>query len=102
PIPPNIPATSDLAKSVNAQLVLRLTITMETREGTPFYVVDARAIDTTGAEQFAKRYSGVPAAMTRMAHMIANDLQRQFAGKPADAFTLPPDSISTPPPPSRR
>jgi TolB protein len=82
PIPPNIPATADLAKSANAQLVLRLIITTEMREGTPYYIVEARAIDTTGAEQFAKRYSGVQAALGRMAHMIANDLQRQFAGKP--------------------
>src|SRR5947207_5674599 len=82
PIPPNIPATADLAKSANAQLVLRLTMSTETRDGAPYYVVDARAIDTTGAEQFAKRYGGVQAALTRMAHMIANDLQRQFAGKP--------------------
>ena len=82
PIPPNIPATADLAKSANAQLVLKLTMSTETRDGAPYYIVDARAIDTTGAEQFAKRYGGVQAALTRMAHMMANDLQRQFAGKP--------------------
>src|SRR5205823_1736340 len=67
---------------VNAQLVLRLTISTETRDGAPYYIVEARAIDTTGAEQFAKRYGGVQGALTRMAHMMANDLQRQFAGKP--------------------
>jgi TolB protein len=82
PIPPNVPASPDLAKQVNAQLVLKLTINTETRDGQQYFVVDARAIDTTGAEQFAKRYGGVQAALTRMAHMIANDLQRQFAGKP--------------------
>jgi TolB protein len=82
PIPPNIPPSADLAKQVNAQLVLKLTINPETRDGVSYFVVDVRAIDTTGAEQFAKRYGGVEAALTRMAHMIANDLQRQFAGKP--------------------
>src|SRR5262249_46174423 len=82
PIPPNIPATADLAKAPNPQPVLRLAMTPEMREGQPYYIVDARAIDTTGAGQFGKRYGGVQAALTRMAHMIANDLQRQFAGKP--------------------
>src|SRR5947207_5140453 len=82
PIPPNIPATADLAKSANAQLVLRLTMTSEVRDGVEQYVVTARAIDTTGAEQFGKVYRGAQGALTRMAHMLANDLQRQFAGKP--------------------
>ncbi len=82
PIPPNIPASADLAKSVNAQLVLRLVITTEMREGVENYVVVARAIDTTGVEQFGKQYRGVKEALTQMAHIIADDLQRQFAGKP--------------------
>ena len=32
PIPPNIPPSADLAKQVNAQLVLKLTINTETRD----------------------------------------------------------------------
>jgi len=82
PIPPGIPATADLAKSANAQLVLRLVITSEVRDGAEQYVVAVRAIDTTGQEQFGKQYRGVKESLTRMAHIIANDLQRQFAGKP--------------------
>src|SRR5881296_1913439 len=36
PIPPNIPANADLAKSANAQLVLKLTMSTETRDGAPY------------------------------------------------------------------
>ena len=82
PIPPGITATADLAKSANAQLVLRLVMTTEVRDGAEQYVVAARAIDAAGNEQFGKQYRGVKESLTRMAHIIANDLQRQFAGKP--------------------
>src|SRR5205814_3333113 len=47
------------------------------------YVIDARLIDTTGKEQFSQRYHGTQGALTRMAHIIANDLVRMANGKPA-------------------
>jgi TolB protein len=82
PIPPGVTANADLAKQANAQLVLRIVMSTEMRDGMEQYVVAVRAIDAAGTEQFAKQYRGVREALTRMAHMIANDLQRQFAGKP--------------------
>ena len=77
-IPPNIPASADLAKAANAQLVLKLTMVMDEQD----YVVDARVLDTRGALQFGQRYRGTSAALSQMAHKIANDLVRTFYGKP--------------------
>ncbi len=78
PIPPNIPASANLARAANAQLVLKLTMAMDEQD----FVVDARVIDTTGALQFGQRYRGTAAALPQMAHKIANDLVRTFNGKP--------------------
>ncbi|HEY8849314.1 MAG TPA: hypothetical protein VIO12_08470 [Thermoanaerobaculia bacterium] len=78
PIPPNIPPNADLAKSANAQFVLALRVTAEEQD----YVVEARLLDTTGAMQFGKRYRGTAPALSRIAHMVANDLVRALNGKP--------------------
>jgi len=78
PIPPNIPADADLAKASNAQFVLALRVTPEEQD----YVIEARLLDTTGVSQFGKRYRGTAPALSRMAHMIANDLVRTINGKP--------------------
>ena len=43
---------------------------------------EARLLDTTGVSQFGKRYRGTAPALSRMAHMIANDLVRTINGKP--------------------
>ena len=77
-IPPNIAPTADLAKSVNAQLVLSLAIEQQA----PDYVVEARLLDTTGSVQLGKRYRGPEGALTRIAHTLANDLVRTVNGKP--------------------
>jgi TolB protein len=82
PIPPNIPPSADLAKAANAQLVLELKINAEKRNDQEVYVVAVVARDTTEAIQFGRQYSGVQPALSRMAHMVASDLQRQFYGKP--------------------
>ena len=83
-IPPNIPPTADLAKSVGAQLVLNLTVAQQPSSDPkePDYVVEARLLDTTGSVQLGKRYRGPWAAMTKIAHTIANDLVRTVNGKP--------------------
>jgi TolB protein len=78
PIPPNIPATADLAKSANAQFVLRLNVRQEADD----FVVQARLIDTTGALVHGLQYRGTAAALTLIAHKIADDLVRAVNGKP--------------------
>ena len=78
PIPPNIPPNADLAKSANAQFVLALRVAAEEQD----YVVEARLLDTTGVMQFGRRYRGTAPALSRIAHMLANDLVRTLNGKP--------------------
>jgi TolB protein len=83
PLPPNIPATADLAKSANAQFALKLNVYQQGDE----YLVDAQLLDTTGARQLGKRYRAPFAALTRTAHMLANDLVRTVNGKPGVFLT---------------
>jgi TolB protein len=85
-LPPNIPASADLAKSANAQLALKLNVFKQPKvvEGKTEeeYVVEARLLDTTGASEFGKRYRGSLEALTRISHTLANDLVRSVNGKP--------------------
>jgi TolB protein len=84
-IPPNIPPTADLAKSVNAQLVLSLDLSTQPSPADPQqldYLVEARLLDSTGSLQLGKRYRGPWTAMTKIAHTLANDLVRTLNGKP--------------------
>jgi TolB protein len=78
PIPPNVPAGADLAKAAGAQFVLALKIDQVGDE----YVVDARLLDSTGAQQSGTRYRGGAGALSRIAHTLANDLVRVVNGKP--------------------
>jgi Periplasmic component of the Tol biopolymer transport system len=78
PIPPNIPASADLAKAANAQFVLSLKIDQQG----PDFIIDARLLDSTGAMQFGRRYRGAPGALSKIAHMLANELVRVVNGKP--------------------
>ena len=78
PIPPNIPAGADLAKAANAQFVLGLKIDKQGED----FVVDARLLDSTGGSQFGKRYRGSADALSKIAHLIADDLVRAVNGKP--------------------
>lgn len=77
-IPPNIPATADLAKQVGAQLALNLAVTIDKND----YLVDVNLVDTTGTQAYGKRYRGTRPALTWMAHMIASALVRTMNGKP--------------------
>ena len=78
PIPPNVAVNADLAKAANAEFVLSLKINRDEQD----VVLEARLIDSGGGSQFARRYRGIPAVLTRMAHMLANDLVRAVNGRP--------------------
>jgi TolB protein len=82
PLPPGVAPTPDLAKRVGALYLLRLQIVTEAGD----YVVRARSIDTTGAEAVAKGYRGPAATLTKIAHMLANDLVRSVSGNKAAIF----------------
>src|SRR5258708_18863504 len=85
-LPPNIPASADLAKSANAQLALKLNVykqpKAENGRTVDEVVVEARLLDTTGASEFGKRYRGPFEALTRISHTLANDLVRSVNRKP--------------------
>lgn len=78
PLPPNIRPTPDLLRRISALYVLNLNLRMEEQD----FIIEARMIDTTGATQLGKRYRGPAAALTKIAHTIANDLVRIVNGKP--------------------
>jgi TolB protein len=71
-LPPSVPVTPDLLKRVDAQLHLKLNVWQEGAD----YVVEGRLLDQTGAEQLKKRYRSPAAALSRTAHMLANELLR--------------------------
>lgn len=77
-VPPNVTPTIDLAKRVNAQLLLKLSVGTQDADS----IVEARLLDTTGTQQLGKRYRGPAAALTRIAHTLANDLVRTLNGRP--------------------
>ena len=79
PIPPNLPPNADLAKSANAQFVLAVEIDQQEND----FVVTAHLIDGSGAAQFARAYRGPAITLSRIAHMVANDLVRTINGKPS-------------------
>ncbi|MDP9361182.1 MAG: hypothetical protein M3P29_07005 [Acidobacteriota bacterium] len=83
-IPPNIPASADLAKAANAQFVLALKIDQQGQD----FIVDAKLLDSTGAMQSGRRYRGASGALTRIAHTMANDLVRVVNGKPGIFLSL--------------
>jgi TolB protein len=76
-IPPNIPASANLAKQAGADLALRLGIWIDNAD----FVVEARLIDTTGAMQFGKRYRGVAGSLPLMAHTLATDMVKAIYGQ---------------------
>jgi TolB protein len=78
PLPPGVAPTPDLAKRVGALYLLRLQVITEGQD----YVVRGRTIDTTGAEVLAKGYRGQATTLTKIAHMLANDLVKLVNGKP--------------------
>lgn len=84
PLPAGQPVTNDLAKKAGAQALLMTKIDVA---GTEF-TVEARLIDvTSGTTHMARRYRGNDAALTRIAHTVANDLVLFFNGKPGVFLT---------------
>ncbi len=78
PLPPSVPVTPDLLKRIEAQLHLRLNVWSEGDE----YVIEARLLDAAGAVQLGKRYRAKPSALSRTAHLLANELLRTVNGRP--------------------
>jgi len=78
PLPPGVPVTSDLLKRIDAQLHLKLNVWLEGDE----YRIDARLVDPSGATQLHKLYRSPKAAMTRTAHMLANEIVKVLNGRP--------------------
>lgn len=83
-LPPGKAPSPAVAKEAGAQLYLDLTISLDGAN----YVVEARLLDTnSNATQLARRYRSTPAALTRIANTIANDLLIHFTGKPGVFLT---------------
>jgi TolB protein len=77
-MPPGEP-TVERAATANAQAFLDVLISRDGSE----YVVEVRLFDVAGKSvQMGRRYRGDTAALTRIAHTIANDLLLFFNGKP--------------------
>jgi TolB protein len=83
PLPPAVPITPELLRRIEAQFHLRLNVWVEGED----YVVEARLIDQSGAEQLRKRYRSPEAALSRTAHMLANELTRLFSNRPGIFMT---------------
>jgi len=83
PLPPSTPVTPDLLKRIEAQLHLQLNVWVE---GTD-YVVEARLLDQAGGSQLKKRYRSPDAALSRTAHMLANELIRLMSSRPGIFLT---------------
>jgi TolB protein len=77
-LPPSVPVTPDLLKRIEAQFHLELNVWTEGNE----YVVEARLLDQAGTAQLKKRYRGPEAALSRTAHMLANELMKTFNNRP--------------------
>ena len=83
PLPPGVPITSEVMKTVQAQLHLKLNVWLEGQE----YVVEARLLDQAGAVQLGKRYRAPETALARTAHMLSNEIVKAIGGKPSVFLT---------------
>lgn len=84
PLPPNQTIDIAAAKKAGAQALLQTRVDLSGAE----FVVEARLIDvTSGTTHMARRYRGNDAALTRIAHTLANDLVLFFNGKPGVFLT---------------
>jgi TolB protein len=89
-LPPNVPPSFDTAKAAGAQELLKLKVSTQPPADPAAaldFVVEARIYDVSGREGFGKRYRGPDAALTKMAHLLSNDLVRAFNGKPGIFLT---------------
>lgn len=83
PLPPNVAITPEKVKEIGAELLLQTNVF---KNGDDF-IVEARLLDTTGKIQYGKRYRGTLAALSRIAHLIANDIVRTVNGQPGIFLT---------------
>ncbi len=83
PIPPSERITPEVLRRIEAQFHLQLNVWQEGEE----YVVEARLIDQAGAAQLRKRYRAPEAALSRTAHMLANELIKLFNNRPGVFMT---------------
>jgi len=84
PMPPSVAVTPDLLKRLKAQYHLKLNVWSEKPQE---YVIEGRLNDATGATQLAKRYRATPAALSRTAHLLANELLKTVNGTPGVFLT---------------
>ena len=82
-LPPSVPVTPELLKRIEAQFHLQLNVWTEGTE----YIVEARLIDQSGTAQLKKRYRGPEGALSRTAHMLANEMIKMFNNKPGVFLT---------------
>ena len=79
PLAPGVEASLENAKRVGAQAFLRLSTNVDAGG----FVIEARLFDVgTGSLQMGKRYRGPQAALSKIAHTVANDLVLYFNGRP--------------------
>jgi TolB protein len=83
PLPPGVAPTPEVAKRADAQYLLKTTVF---REGADF-IVQARLLHASGEQAWGQGYRVPPAAMTRTAHTIANQLLREINGRPGIFMT---------------
>lgn len=83
PLPLNVPPTPDAAKRAGAMYVLTIRIYPKDTD----LIVEARFVDTTGTRELGKAYRGPAAALTKIAHTLANDLMRSVNGRPGIFLT---------------
>ncbi|HEX8255061.1 MAG TPA: hypothetical protein VF846_18110, partial [Thermoanaerobaculia bacterium] len=83
PLPPSERVTPELLRRIEAQFHLQLNVWTEGEE----YVVEARLVDQAGAAQLRKRYRSPEAALSRTAHMLANELIKLFNNRPGVFMT---------------
>jgi TolB protein len=85
PLPPGVEPTPEVVKRTEGHYLLKLAVF---REGGD-HIVEARMLDTTGQDAFQGRgrYRCPPGAMTRAAHMIANQMLRVVSGQPGVFMT---------------
>ena len=81
PLPPNVAITTDVARRAGANYLLTTRARMEGDD----FVIDAHFVDMSGESLFpgggGKRYRAPAAALTRTAHMLANDILRATTGR---------------------
>jgi TolB protein len=78
PVPPSVPVTPEVLRNANANYFLQLNVWAEGSE----YVVEARLSDQAGTQQMRKRYRAPQGALSRTAHMLANELIKTFNNRP--------------------